>query len=116
MVCQVHRSVFIDHPLGIPNTSSRCYRVDTNFGSALFALGRYSQHADPRILTLTRELFPDDHGSHFLAVFRKWVKLNTSALALATYTAPPYLGTHLLADGWVFVSNHHGKKRWIRTL
>lgn len=116
MVAKVHRSVFAGHPLSLPNTSSTCYSVTTNKGQALFATGRYSQHTDPRILTITRELFPDHHASYFLAIFRRYLRRHTSYTAVQTYTDSAHSGTHLLADGWVFVANHHGRKRWVRTL
>lgn len=116
MVTKVQRQVFAKHPLGLPNTNSTAYRVDTNHGHAYFALGRYSQHADPAVITLTRELFPDHNASHFLAVFRRWLRVHTSYRAVQTYTDPSHQGTHLEADGWVYVANHAGNKRWIHSL
>lgn len=116
MVKPTHRSVFQAHALGIPNTGCRCYHVTTNRGSAYFATGRYSQHTDPRIITITRMLYPDRHASHFLAAFRRWLRTHTKYTAAATHTDPTHDGTHLKADGWVYVSNHNGRRRWIRTL
>lgn len=116
MVTKVQRGVFADHPLGLPNTSSTCYSVTTNRGTAFFAIGRYSQHTDPRILTITRELFPHNNGSHFLATFRRFLRVHTAYAALQTYTDPAHAGTHLAADGWVYVANHRGNKRWVHTL
>lgn len=119
MVTKVHRSCFSPHPLGLPNTNATCYRVATNRGSALFAIGTYNQHVDRRIVTITRMLYsaaPATHASHFLAIFRRWLRVNTNYLAAATITDESHVGTHLQADGWVFTSNHHGRKRWLRSL
>lgn len=116
MVNRVPRSVFDNHPLGQPNTSSRCYTVETNAGKAHFAIGRYSQHADANIISITRMLYPSKQASHFLAIFRRWLRTHTAYLAAATWTDPAHSGTHLIADGWVYVANHKSKKRWIRTL
>ena len=112
----VHRRAFEPHPLGLPNTNNACFKVSTNKGKALFAIGRYSQHADPNIISVTRMLYPDANASHFLAVFRKYLRHNTSYRAVSTWTDPAHIGTHLQADGWVYVANHNNRKRWIRTL
>lgn len=115
-IIQIHRRNFRLHPLGPPNTNSSCFQVQTNKGKALFAIGRYSQYADPNIISITRMLYPDQHASHFLAVFRKYLRHNTSYRAVSTWTDPAHIGTHLQADGWVYVANHNQRKRWVRTL
>lgn len=115
-VSRVPRSTFDGHPLGRPNTNNACFQVRTNNGTAYFAIGHYSQHCDPNIITITRMLYPDQHASHFLAVFRKHLRHNTSYRAVATWTDEAHQGTHLQADGWVYVTNRRNRKRWIRTI
>jgi len=116
MVVNVRRRVFAGHRLGLPNTNARCFRVTTNRGYALFAIGTYNQHTDPAICTITRMLYPCHHASHHLAVFRRWLRTHTSYRAVATHTEAQEAGTHLQADGWVYATNHQGRKRWLRTV
>lgn len=115
-VSPVHRATFTSHPLGKPNTNNACFQVQTNKGRAYFAIGCYSQHCDPNIITITRMLYPDQSASHFLAVFRKYLRHKTSYRAVATWTDEAHQGTHLQADGWVYVTNTRNRKRWLRTL
>lgn len=104
------------HPLGAPNRNTcAVFEIEGH----LFALGRYNQYADDKILSLTRHMVRPGAGraSRALALLRREVKRRFGRyLALQTYTDSEHEGTCYRADGWVFVASHRGKKRWVRTL
>jgi hypothetical protein len=111
-----------NHPLGPPNRGTMAVY---DIAGHRFAIGRYSQHTDSHILTITRHLVLPGarEASHALARLRRAVKADfPKALALQTYTDEGILGTSYRADGWVFVTNRRGdrtqrkQKRWMRTL
>jgi hypothetical protein len=109
-------ALWLDHPLGPPNQGHQA--VYESEGHR-FALGRYSQHADPRIISIVRHLVLPDAGqaSAALAALRRVIRRDFPGIqAVQTYTDKAHAGTSYIADGWVFVANHGGKRRWIRTL
>lgn len=109
-------SLWLSHPLGPPNRATQAVYLTLGH---LFAIGRYSQHCDRHILSITRHFVTDSShpASAALAALRRQVRRDFPAvLALQTYTDPQHAGTSYRADGWVFVTNHNNHKRWLRTL
>jgi hypothetical protein len=104
------------HPLGEPNRNTLAvYKI----GGHVFALGRYSQYADPKIIYITRHytLTHHDQASSALRRLRKFIRKDFPQYkAIATYVDSQHTGHCYIADNWVYIYNRKGKKKFIRSL
>lgn len=104
------------HPLGAPNRNTLAvYKI----GGHVFALGRYSQYSDPKIIYITRHytLTYHDSGSSALRRLRKFIRRDFPRFkAIATFVDGQHTGQSYIADNWVYILNRKGQKKFIRSL